>query len=533
VFGSGKTRRADARPADDPTGEPAQKAATEGIADDVADRIADAAADRIADAAAPASLVTNASWLFASRVISIVAAGALSIFAIRELSVGEWGRYSTIVSLVAVFGTFTEAGISSLTLRETSSRPDRERQILITAQSAVALTGLLSLVLMLVTAAALGYLDRASLVALGGGIIICQAITTPLFAVFNARRLLVYPSLLTIAAVFVSTGVGIALVAAGVGPAGLLTGSLAAQVLAVFGGYRLLLTKLGLRARPHRPTREVLRFIRSAVPIAATSGLAIIYQRLDILMLSKISGDHVVAIYSVPYSLVQMSWVLPQVVGAAYFPLLNEELRVDREQARRSFFLIVRVFLVASLPVVLLLTVGGRPLLVGVFGERYAASSDVLAILAWASLLGFQSYVLWYVILASRLERRVVRMMAAGLIVNAALNAVLIPEFGPEGAAAALVVSDLLVIAAQVRLVHREIFRVPWRALLLWPSVAGAAAAAAVVAMRPLGGIAAAVGASLVYVGALLALRYVTWEEWKPLRSSIAGATRRMRPAAR
>jgi O-antigen/teichoic acid export membrane protein len=386
---------------------------------------------------------------------------------------------------------------------------------------------------MLVTVTALGYLDRLSLVALGGAILICQSLTIPVFAVFNARRLLRYPSMLTLASAFVASGVGIALVAAGVGPAGLLIGSLAAQALAMFLGYRLLLTRLGHRVRPHLPTAEVLRFIRSAIPIAATSGLAIIYQRLDILMLSKIAGDKVVAIYTVPYSLVQMSWILPQVVGAAYFPLLNEELRTDRERARRSFFLVVRLFVVASLPVVLLLTVGGRPLLVGVFGEQYAASSGVLAILAWASLLGFQSYVLWYAILAGHLEGRVVRIMAVGLLVNAALNAVLIPRFGPEGAAAALLVSDLLVILAQVRLVHREIFRVPWGVLLVRPLLAGIPTAAAVIALRPWGGITAAIGGSLIYVGVLMALRYVTWEEWGPLRSSIAGVTRRMRLATR
>jgi O-antigen/teichoic acid export membrane protein len=484
------------------------------------------------DEVAPASLVTNSTWLLASRVLSIALGGVLSIVAIRSFAVDEWGRYSTIVSLVAIFGMFTEAGISTLTLREASSHPEREGQILARAQSAVALTGSISLALMIITAVALGYMDRASLVALGGGILICQAITTPLFALFNARRVLVYPSALTIAAAVVATGLGIALVAAGVGPAGLLIGTLASQLLAVVGGYWLVAVRLGHRQRPHLPTRAVIPFIRAALPIAATGGLAIIYQRLDILMLSKIAGDHQVAIYTVPYSIVQYSWVLPQVVGAAYFPILNRQLRDDREDARRSFFLIVRVFLLASLPVVLFLTLGGRSVLVGVFGEQYAGSKIVLAILAWASLLGFQNYVLWYVILASHLEGRVVRMMLAGLLLNAALNAVLIPWLGPEGAAIALVTSDLLVILAQVRLVHREIFRIPWRTVLARPVIGGVLAAAAVIALQSFGGIVAAVGGSAVYAGTLLALRYVTWEEWAPLREPIAGMARRVLPFA-
>jgi O-antigen/teichoic acid export membrane protein len=483
--------------------------------------------------AAPASLVTNSTWLLASRLISIVLGGALSIFAIRSFDVEEWGRYSTIVALVAIFGMFTEAGISTLTLREASSEPEREGQILTLAQSAVALTGSVSLVLMVLTAAVLGYFDRVSLLALAGGILICQAITTPLFALFNARRVLVYPSALTIAAAVVSTAVAGGLVAGGAGPSGLLIGSLAAQLLAVAGGYWLLAHRLGHRPRPRFPSRDVLRFIRAAAPIAATGGLAVIYARLDILMLSKIKGADLVAIYTVPYSLVQNSWVLPQVVGAAYFPVLSHQLRTDRELARHSFFLIVRLFLVASLPVVLFLTVAGRSLLVAIFGDHYAASRGVLAILAWASLLGFQNYVLWYVILASHLERRVVRIMFVGLVFNAALNALLIPLFGPEGAASALVASDLLVILAQVHLVHREIFAVPWRKILVGPLLAGAVAAVTVVAISPLGAIVAAIGGSLIYAVALLGLGYVTWEEWASLRAPIVGMARRLRPATR
>jgi O-antigen/teichoic acid export membrane protein len=153
----------------------------------------------------------------------------------------------------------------------------------------------------------------------------------------------------------------------------------------------------------------------------------------------------------------------------------------------------------------------------------------VLAILAWASLLGFQSYVLWYVILASRLEGRVVRYMLIGLIVNAALNAVLIPTLGARGAAAALVASDLVVILAQVRLVHREIFDVDWRMLVGRPLVAGALAAVAIVLLVPVGHLAAAIAGGGVYTAALLALRYVTWEEWAPLRAPL----RRLMPAIR
>ena len=54
----------------------------------------------------------------------------LSIYAIRQFSVAEWGHYSAIVSLVAIFGVFSEAGISSLMVREITAHPERAQAVL-------------------------------------------------------------------------------------------------------------------------------------------------------------------------------------------------------------------------------------------------------------------------------------------------------------------------------------------------------------------------------------------------------------------
>jgi O-antigen/teichoic acid export membrane protein len=384
------------------------------------------------------------------------------------------------------------------------------------------------LALLLITAAALGYGDRATLVGLAVLIMVCQAINTPLFATFNAHRVLLYPAILTMAAAVVSTTLGLGLVAAGLGPAGLLIGMLAAQVFAVIGGYSVLARRLGRRPRPVWQRAEVVRFVRTALPIAATNGLAIIYQRLDILMLSQLATVKAVAVYSVAYSLVQYTWVLPQVVGAAYFPVLNQELRVDREQARRSYFLIVRLFFVVSLPVTLLLAVAAEPLMVTVFGPNYAESGHVLTIMAWISVLGFQNYVLWYGFLVAHREGLVVRIMLVGLLANAALNAALIPVWGAAGSAVALLVSDLIVVVWQVVLFHRHVFRIPWRQVLTGPIAAGALAALTVLLLLPISRVGAGLGGGAIYALALIGSGYVTWDEWAPLRAPVVRVAARV-----
>src|SRR5206468_12176810 len=92
-----------------------------------------------------------------------------------------------------------------------------------------------------------------------------------------------------------------------------------------------------------------------------------------------------------------------------------------------------------------------RPFL---FGDSYSHSVPVLQIMAWTSVLGFQNYVLWYGVLAARRERAVLVVQIAGLALNVAINAFAIPLYGPTGAATALVISDLAVVAGQVALIQ-------------------------------------------------------------------------------
>jgi O-antigen/teichoic acid export membrane protein len=122
-------------------------------------------------------------------------------------------------------------------------------------------------------------------------------------------------------------------------------------------------------------------------------------------------------------------------------------------------------------------------------------------------------------VLAARKERPVLLIQLAGLVANVALNVVLIPLFGPSGAAVSLLASDFIVIAWMTVLVHRHLFRVPVARLLLKPTGAGVVAiplAALVATRNALGGALIGVAAS---VAVLLLLQYVTLEEWRPVRA--------------
>jgi len=468
--------------------------------------------------AAPATLVANTGAMVAARVYLLVASGALSIYAIRTFSVDSYGRYAVAAALIMIFGLLSEMGISTITLREMSMGAGRSREVLAVALWAELITSVLAAALMFPVALALGYRGALfGLLGLGAAIILVQGLLSALEAAFQARRVLVYTAALVVIQATVGVIVGFVLVAGGAGPRGLLTGTLAGYLAAAPVGFVLVRARLGIRPQLRGAWRRVPPLVRAALPVAATGGTAIIYDRIDVLMLSRLDSIHAAAIYNVPLTILQYSALVPSIVATAFFPLLALLLRTDPPAARDSFALVLRIFALLSVPIAITFTLGGETIVTTLFGSRYRDSGGPLSVLAWSVVLAFLNYLFWYALLAAYREGAKFRIMLTGLGLNVALNLVLIPAFGPTGAAFSLVASDVLIVAWQGLLIRRHLFEIPFARLLVKPAVALLASLPVAILLFRVGGLTAGVAAALVYAGVLLSLRYISLEEWQPL----------------
>ena len=458
--------------------------------------------------------------MFVAQAVSVVAGGTVSIYAVRQFSTVAWGQYSTALALIAIFTVVAGPGISTLALREMSDSSDSESlsRVFSTASTSIIASACIAVALLFLSFATLGYSREVLIVgAIASPLLFLDPVLALVQAAFNARQLLMYVAWFQVARALAYCTFGIVIVANGVGPAGLAAVTVSATLFGLVVALSLFHTRLHARVRVSLQLRTAMRFLGVALPIAGIGVVGIVYDRLDIIMLSRLGTSEDVARYTVPYNLVQLTWIIPSVVSAAFYPLLSRALKDNVVEARRLFLLIVRGFLFLSVPISLALALSGPVLVPFVFGSRYAPSASVLAILVWTSVLGFQNYILWYAVLAIHKERTVLWIQLAGLVVNAATNVLLIPRFGPKGAAASLIVSDLVVVVGQAVLIHRHLFALPIRRIATVPVVAGAIVipiAYLTASHSPLAGAAvAAVG----YVTLLLLARYITPEEWQPL----------------
>jgi O-antigen/teichoic acid export membrane protein len=465
----------------------------------------------------------------ASQAVGLFVSGGLTVYAIRNLSLGSWGHYATALALLSIFAVVSEVGISSLALREIVSAPEHMREVVGTGVTSIFVTSVFSAVLLFVAAGLLGYpREVMTILAISLPILMLLPLLSLWQAAFNARRVLAPVAQFRTVQILVFGAAGFAAVSAGRGPEGLAAAWVLGTGVAVFVGLTSLRKNLGVSPRFTDAWKRVVPFMRAAAPIAGIGMITIVYDRLDVLMLSTLSDAIDVAHYTVPYTVVKLTWVLPSIIAAAFFPLLSTALRDNPEDARRSFLLLVRLFLFLSVPIALALAVASDDFLPLAFGDRYRESTDVLQILAWTSVLGFQNYIFWYAILAARLEKRVLMIQIAALVLNAGLNAVLIPTYGPVGAAISFLASDAVVVVGQVSLVHRRLFPLPLAEIGTKPLLATSVAVPASILLALESPAAGAASGVVLYCMALLLTGYISGEEWRPLTAPVKAAGSRL-----
>ena len=167
----------------------------------------------------------------------------------------------------------------------------------------------------------------------------------------------------------------------------------------------------------------------------------VLYMRIDQVMLSEMLNDRAVGIFSAAVRVSEAWYFVPMAMVAAVAPALTAIHSTSEEDYRRNLATFVRTMLYLSFVVAVLLTFFSKQVITFLYGPGYAAAAPVLAVHAWAGLfvaLGVATGP-WFVNSGMLIMRMVHTLV--GTAINVCLNLVLIPRFGPVGAAVATLIS--------------------------------------------------------------------------------------------
>lgn len=182
-----------------------------------------------------------------------------------------------------------------------------------------------------------------------------------------------------------------------------------------------------------------------------------LYDRLDVIMLSKLAGDYATGIYSAAYRPLGAIQLIPYGVMFSILPALSRGGEAERRRLEKA----MGFLLSASFVVVLVTMVYAGPLVTLVLGGRYTESAVALEILIWAVILRYVNYALNIRLLAGGHERVFVKTSLFSLAVNVIGNLVFVPLYSWKAAAVITIVTEFALLLQNAYWLRRTVGAVP------------------------------------------------------------------------
>lgn len=202
---------------------------------------------------------------------------------------------------------------------------------------------------------------------------------------------------------------------------------------------------------------------RQSLPFAATNIVVMLYMKADVVLLGALAGHEQTGLYTLVQKLSEVLYVVPVVLVDSAYP------RLARQRSGADGQLLFDLAVGSALIVAAIAAMAGGPLVRAVFGERYQASSQLIAWHAWTCVFLALDVARLRWLAAQGLQHYAFPLAALGAATGITMNLLLVPSHGAFGAtlsalaafAATAVVGTLLFPAL------RGTARMQWRAL--WP----------------------------------------------------------------
>jgi len=191
-----------------------------------------------------------------------------------------------------------------------------------------------------------------------------------------------------------------------------------------------------------------------------------VHERVDVLMLERLTNDAIVGWYTLAYKLILVAGLIPVILMTATFPRISKAVHNDPDEVKRIYRLGLKYLLLIVLPMITgTLFLADHVCLF--FGEDFGPSGNVLRLLIFASGVDFFSIFFSGFMMARDQQKRLLWLQCAALCLNVVANFILIPRFQHMGAAMATLISRGLIFALCTFWIARSLGRPDYRALPL------------------------------------------------------------------
>nr|MBQ8244945.1 flippase [Oscillospiraceae bacterium] len=390
--------------------------------------------------------VANAGWIIGGRLMNKVLAFLVSIFTARYLGPDHFGLINYTAAFTTFFASLCNLGINSVIIKNFVDHPEEEGQTIGTTLVLRAVSSLLSAVMIVGIVSILDSGESMTiLVAFLGSIGLLFQIFDTFKYWFQSRLQSKYAAIATVLSYAVMSGYKIILLLTGRSVAWFaMATSVDYVVVAVFllAAYR----KNGGPALSFsgKKARELLKASGNFI----LSGLMVsVYASTDRLMLKQMLDDSSVAYYSLAVSLsTTWAFVLQAVIDSMY-PAVLQSFGQDKAVFSRKNRQMYAIVIYMAAAVSLVISLYAQPIVQMLYGQAYFPAVRPLRIVVWYTAFSYLGVARNAWIVSMNCQRYLKYLYCGAAIINVALNWLLIPQWGPSGAAAASLVTQISTVA--------------------------------------------------------------------------------------
>lgn len=380
-------------------------------------------------------ILENTGWLLLERIIKIFLALIATAAVARHLGPDQYGILSYAISLTAIFATLGHLGLNGLISREIIKDPKQEKPILQMAIRLKARAYLLASVLLISLSILTEKIDSIEFWVIAAS---CLALSTRPLEVyefwFNSKSQSKHPAKIKIWSAMVASSIKIALT---------LT-PLPVVYFALANALQNIASNLFIRLEHLKRKKDdagqqiklnSLPLLKEGLPIFIGAICAVIYQKIDTVMLKWMSGSSEAGIYSAAASISESWYFIPVAIMTSIFPKLIELKNKNPENYQKALQKTLDVLFLIALVGAITATLLSSVVITTIFGKDYIQASNILIIHIWASPFIFMRALFSKWILIEGSTYYSLLTQGLGALLNIALNLLLIPEYGAVGAA--------------------------------------------------------------------------------------------------
>lgn len=385
----------------------------------------------------------NTSWLFAEKILRVIAGLFIGIWIARYLGPEKFGLFSYAQSFAALFTIFATLGLDQIVIRELIKDESARDKLLGTAFILKLFGAFVVLgTLIFSTLSGINTAETNLLILIIASSTVFQSFNVIDFY-FQSKVLSKFVVLANVISLIISSLVKIILL---LNEASLVAFAFVSlfDTFILASGYVYFYFKNNLNINKWSFDWLLAKaLLKDSWPLILTGFVISVYMKVDQIMISEMLGYQAVGEYAAAVKLSEAWYFVPTVIASSVFPSIintkknNEKLYYTRLQ--KLYSLVVKIALLIAISISFMSDWFVNLL----YGQQFIEAGSVLVIHIWAGIFAFLGIASRKWLVAENLSMLSFWRTFFGMVINIVINLLLIPRYGIQGAAVATLISQV------------------------------------------------------------------------------------------